>query len=73
MLVVFDDDLAAGHFLRVAADEMRRAGVRVPLRVSHRAALERFGPLGQAWLAPGSFQPNHAFQPLRTVIHNPGE
>ena len=73
VLVVFDDDLAAGHFLRVAADEIKRAGVRVPLRVSHRAALERLGPLGQAWLAPGSFQPNHAFQPLRTVIHNPGE
>ena len=73
VLVVFDDDLAAGHFLRVASDEMRRAGVRAPLWVSHRAALERLGPLGQAWLAPGSFQPNHAFQPLRTVIHNPGE
>ena len=73
VLVVFDDDLAAGHFLRVAADEIKRAGVRVPLRVSHRAALERLGPMGQAWLAPGSFQPNYAFQPLRTVIHNPGE
>ena len=63
VLVVFDDDLAAGHFLRVAGVEMKRAGVRVPLRVSHRAALERLGPLGQAWLAPGSFQPNYAFQP----------
>ena len=53
VLVVFDDDLAASHFLRVAADEMRRAGVRVPLWVSHRNALEQFGPLGAAWQRPG--------------------
>ena len=56
VLVVFDDDLAASHFLRVAADEMKRAGVRVPLRVSHRAALERSGPLGAAWQKPGSWE-----------------
>ena len=49
VLVVFDDDLAAGHFLRVASDEMRRAKVKVPLWVSHRNALERFGPLGAGW------------------------
>ena len=40
------------HFLRVAANEMKRAGVRVPLWVSHRNALERSGPLGAAWQAP---------------------
>ena len=56
VLVVFDDDLAAGHFLRVAADEMKRAGVRVPLWVSHRNALERLGPLGQAWQSPGRWK-----------------
>ena len=39
VLVVFDDDLAATHFLRVAREEMRRTGVNVPLRVSHRGAL----------------------------------
>ena len=61
VLVVFDDYLAAGHFLRVAADEMKRAGVRVPLRVSHRADLERLGPLGQAWQKPGSWKPPRAF------------
>ena len=61
VLVVFDDDLAASHFLRVADQEMRRAGVRAPLWVSHRAALERLGPLGLAWLRPGSFRPDCAF------------
>ena len=61
VLVVFDDDLAAGHFLRVASDEMRRAGVRVPLWVSHRNALERSGPLGAAWQAPGRWEPSCPF------------
>ena len=61
VLVVFDDDIAAGHFLRVADREMRRAGVRVPLWVSHKAALEELGPLGAAWLRPGSFRPGYAF------------
>ena len=53
VLLVFDDYIAAGHFLPVASDEMRRAGVRVPLWVSHRNALKRSGPLGAAWQAPG--------------------
>ena len=57
VLVVFDDDLAASHFLRVADREMRKAGAKVPLWVSHRAVLEKVGPLGAAWLRPGSFQP----------------
>ena len=61
VLVVFDDDLAASHFLRVASDEMRRAGVRVPLWVSHRNALERSGPLGAAWQAPGRWEPSCPF------------
>ena len=61
VLVVFDDDLAASHFLRVADNQMRRTGVKVPLWVSHRAALERLGPLGAAWQKPGSYQPDYAF------------
>ncbi len=65
VLVVFDDDLAASHFLQVADREMRRARVRVPLWVSHRAVLERLGPLGAAWLRPGSFRPESAFRPGR--------
>ena len=56
VLVVFDDELAAGHFLRVAGDEMKRAGVRVPLWVSHRNALDRLGPLGKAWQSPGRWE-----------------
>ncbi|MDE2843835.1 MAG: hypothetical protein OXN21_10695 [Chloroflexota bacterium] len=61
MLVVFDDELAATHFLRLAMEEMDQAGVEVPLRVSHKSALERHGPLGRAWLTPGTWQPDHAF------------
>lgn len=51
MLVVFEDDLAAHHFLGVARAEMRDARVELPLWVSHRRLLEREGPLGEAWTA----------------------
>ena len=57
VLVVFDDDIAQTHFLRVAGEEMDRVRVAVPLLVSHRGLLERRGPLGRAWLAPGGFEP----------------
>ena len=53
VLVVFDDDLAATHFLRVAFVEMVETRTALPLLVSHQGLLEREGPLGQAWLAPG--------------------
>ena len=43
VLVVFEDQLAASHFLRVAREETGRAQVEVPLRVSHRAVIERAG------------------------------
>ncbi len=61
VLVVFDDDIAAGHFLRVAMEEMERARVAVPLRVSHRAAVAELGPLGCAWRTPGSWETAHPF------------
>ena len=61
VLVVFDDELAATHFLRVAREEMGRAGVEVPLWVSHRAALERLGPLGRAWQSTDGWQFTNAF------------
>ena len=57
VLVVFDDDIAQTHFLRVAREEMDRVRVAVPLLASHRGLLERRGPLGRAWLAPGGFEP----------------
>ena len=61
VLVVFHDDLAATHFLRIAQEETARAGVEVPLLVSHRGLVEREGPLGRAWLTPGTTEPAHAF------------
>ena len=60
VLVVFDDDIAQTHFLRVAREEMARTGVSVPLLVSHRRLIEREGPLGRAWLTPGVLEPAHA-------------
>ena len=53
VLVVFDEEMAATHFLRVAIEEMAEARTVLPLLVSHRALLEREGPLGRAWLASG--------------------
>ena len=53
VLVVFEDDIAADHFLRVARQETASARVDLPLLVSHRALLEREGPLGAAWRSPG--------------------
>ena len=50
VLVVFDDELAGVHFRRVAQGEMERTGIEVPLRVSHKAALDGCGPLEpKAW------------------------
>ena len=63
VLVVFDDDIAQTHFLRVARDEMQARGVAVPLWVSHRAAIEELGPLGRAWRSPGDGQSPQAMPP----------
>ena len=49
VLVVLRDDITSTHFLRVAREEMDRAGIDLPLSVSHEAAIEEFGPLGLAW------------------------
>ena len=58
VLVVFDDPVAPTHFLEVARREMARVRVPLPLLASHREQVEREGPLGRAWLAPGGdFQP----------------
>ena len=61
VLVVFDDDIAQTHFLRIAREEMARAGVEVPLLVSHRELVELERPLGRAWRRPGVPEPTHAF------------
>ena len=63
VLVVFDDPIALTHFLEVAAREMERARVRVPLLASHRDLLSSAGPLGPAWIARSGDPPGHAFQP----------
>ena len=56
VLVVFEDDLVATHFLGLATEEMERARVEVPLGVSHRELLQREGPMGRAWLRPGQWE-----------------
>ena len=61
VLIVFHDELAATHFLRVAREETDRSGVEVPLLVSHKDLLERVGPLGRAWRRPGTWE---TFSPL---------
>ncbi|MYC37260.1 MAG: hypothetical protein F4X66_10175, partial [Chloroflexi bacterium] len=62
VLVVFDDDIALTHFLEVAAREMGRARVRVPLLASHRELVESAGPLGRAWISRSGDPPDYAFQ-----------
>ena len=52
VLVVFDDEIARTHFLRVAREEVRAAGWTVPLLVSHREAIDALGPMGHAWRTP---------------------
>ena len=62
VLVVFDDELAESNFHGVARREMDRAGVEVPLWVSHTGLLERVGPLGRAWRDPDTLEPSHVFR-----------
>ncbi len=61
VLVVFEDEIAADHFLRVARREIARVRVGLPLRVSHRALIAREGPLGHAWRAPAGGPPARLF------------
>jgi len=49
LLVVFEDPLAAGQFLRVAEQAITQSVVSLPLRVSDREHLKADGPLGAAW------------------------
>ena len=54
LLVVFEEDLAAIRFVRVATDALAGTDIDLPFLVSHRGLVEREGPLGRAWLAPGA-------------------
>ena len=63
VLVVFDDGIAATHFLRVAREEMQASRVNVPLWVSHREAVEQMGPLGSAWRTPDEWESPRALPP----------
>ena len=56
VLIVFDDEIAATHFLRIAREEMGSDRVTAPLWVSHSAAVEALGPLGRAWRTPGGWE-----------------
>ena len=49
VLVVFEDELAADHFLKVARHELARAHVDLPLFVSCKADISRWGPLASIW------------------------
>ena len=62
VLVVFDDYLAEGNFHGVARGEMNRAGVDVPLWVSHTTTLDHVGPLGKAWRDSENLELTWAFQ-----------
>ena len=59
VLVVFDEDIAATHFLGITQREMGRTGVTVPLWVSHKEAMDALGPLGRVWRTPGEWEPAH--------------
>ena len=64
VLVVFDDEISQTHFLRVAREEMRAEGAKVPLWVSHGEAVHALGPLGRAWRAPGDWESPQTPTPL---------
>ena len=64
VLVVFDDEIARTHFLRVAREELRaNRGWTVPLLVSHREAIDALGPMGHAWRTPADRETPQALPP----------
>ena len=74
VLVVFHEEMAATHFMRVAVEEMARSRTPLPLLVSHRGLLDREGPLGSAWLAPASdWRPEFPLPQPATTTSDTGE
>ena len=65
VLVVFEDELSADHFLTFAERERSRGNIDLPLSVSCRSELECDGPLGSAWRSPGSHAPTTLSQAAR--------
>ena len=49
VLVVFEDELAETHFLKIARQEMDKTRLEVPLFISSGSALGKEGPLGAVW------------------------
>ena len=49
VLVVFEDELSADHFLTFARDELSRCRVEVPLFVSSQDQVDGTGPLSHIW------------------------
>ena len=65
VLVVFEDELSADHFLAFAERERSRSNIDLPLLVSCRSELECDGPLGSAWRSPGRHVPTTLSQAVR--------
>ncbi|MDE2893756.1 MAG: replication-relaxation family protein [Chloroflexota bacterium] len=61
VFVVFEDELAADHFLRIARQEQQPSGVEVPLLVSDSESLAREGYLGPAWRETDGLSAGPAF------------
>ncbi len=61
VLLVLEDAAVEARFLVIARREIEQAGVRVPLRVSHRERLEQAGPLGPAWRGVDATEPGSPF------------
>ena len=65
VLVVFEEQLAADHFLAFAERERSQSNIELPLLVSCRSELECDGPLGSAWRSPGRNAPTTLSQAAR--------
>ena len=61
VLMVFDDPLVEARFLGVAREELAKKGIKLPIWISHREALENQGPLGLAWRNPDRLKPARPF------------